>query len=151
MPEGWYSGHVIDGTDVNTVTRVARSNCEPIATFVTEMRSTASTGAGIHVVGMRRTQNTPAERRCQAGYGRAVGYPRQPMTTRFDLFVVGSGFFGLTIAERVASQAVEVYGGYGFVKDYPVEKFYRDVKLCTIGEGTSEIQRLVIARQLLKD
>jgi len=43
------------------------------------------------------------------------------------------------------------HGGYGFIKDYPVEKFYRDVKLCTIGEGTSEIQRLVIARQLLKD
>src|SRR6202045_834961 len=49
-------------------------------------------------------QNTPGERGRQAGYGRAVGYPRQPMTTRFDLFVVGSGFFGLTIAERVASQ-----------------------------------------------
>ena len=47
--------------------------------------------------------------------------------------------------------AINLFGGYGFVKDYPVEKFYRDVKLCTIGEGTSEIQRLVIARQLLKD
>jgi len=50
---------------------------------------------------------------------------------------------------RVASEAVQVFGGYGFIKDYPAEKFYRDVKLCTIGEGTSEIQRLVIARQLL--
>ena len=47
-------------------------------------------------------------------------------------------------------EAVQIHGGYGFIKDYPVEKFYRDVKLCTIGEGTSEIQRLVIARQLLK-
>jgi len=45
---------------------------------------------------------------------------------------------------------VQIHGGYGFIKDYPVEKFYRDVKLCTIGEGTSEIQRMVIARQLLK-
>jgi alkylation response protein AidB-like acyl-CoA dehydrogenase len=53
------------------------------------------------------------------------------------------------IAVRVANEAVQVFGGYGFTKDYPVEKFYRDVKLCTIGEGTSEIQRLVIARQLL--
>jgi alkylation response protein AidB-like acyl-CoA dehydrogenase len=53
-------------------------------------------------------------------------------------------------AERTASQALQIHGGYGFIKDYPVEKFYRDVKLCTIGEGTSEIQRLVIARQLLK-
>lgn len=54
------------------------------------------------------------------------------------------------IAVRVANEAVQVHGGYGFIKDYPVEKFYRDVKLMTIGEGTSEIQRLVIARQLLK-
>ena len=54
------------------------------------------------------------------------------------------------VAVRVANEAVQVHGGYGFTKDYPVEKFYRDVKLCTIGEGTSEIQRLVIARQLLK-
>jgi hypothetical protein len=53
------------------------------------------------------------------------------------------------VAVRVASEAVQVFGGYGFVKDYPAEKFYRDSKLCTIGEGTSEIQRLVIARQLL--
>jgi alkylation response protein AidB-like acyl-CoA dehydrogenase len=54
------------------------------------------------------------------------------------------------IAVRVCDEAVQIHGGYGFIKDYPVEKFYRDVKLCTIGEGTSEIQRLVIARQLLK-
>jgi alkylation response protein AidB-like acyl-CoA dehydrogenase len=53
-------------------------------------------------------------------------------------------------AVRVANEALQIHGGYGFIKDYPVEKFYRDVKLCTIGEGTSEIQRLVIARQLLK-
>ena len=53
-------------------------------------------------------------------------------------------------AVRIANEAVQIHGGYGFIKDYPVEKFYRDVKLCTIGEGTSEIQRLVIARQLLK-
>jgi len=53
------------------------------------------------------------------------------------------------MAVRVANEAVQIFGGYGFTKDYPVEKFYRDVKLCTIGEGTSEMQRLVIARQLL--
>ena len=53
-------------------------------------------------------------------------------------------------AVRICNEAVQIHGGYGFIKDYPVEKFYRDVKLCTIGEGTSEIQRLVIARQLLK-
>jgi alkylation response protein AidB-like acyl-CoA dehydrogenase len=59
--------------------------------------------------------------------------------------------FASESAVWIAGEAVQIYGGYGFVKDYPVEKFYRDVKLCTIGEGTSEIQRLVIARQLLKD
>ncbi len=53
------------------------------------------------------------------------------------------------IAVRAADDCVQIHGGYGFVKDYPAEKFFRDVKLTTIGEGTSEIQRLVIARQLL--
>lgn len=53
------------------------------------------------------------------------------------------------IAVRAAEESVQIHGGYGFIKDYPAEKFFRDVKLCTIGEGTSEIQRLVIARQLL--
>ena len=54
------------------------------------------------------------------------------------------------IAVKAANEAVQIFGGYGFTKDYPVEKFYRDVKLCTIGEGTSEIQKLVIARAILK-
>jgi alkylation response protein AidB-like acyl-CoA dehydrogenase len=53
------------------------------------------------------------------------------------------------IAVRAAEEGVQIHGGYGFVKDYAAEKYFRDVKLCTIGEGTSEIQRLVIARQLL--
>jgi hypothetical protein len=57
--------------------------------------------------------------------------------------------FASEVAVRVANEAVQIFGGYGFIKDYPAEKYYRDVKLCTIGEGTSEIQRLVIARQLL--
>ena len=59
--------------------------------------------------------------------------------------------FASEIAEKAASEAVQIHGGYGFIKDYPVEKFYRDVKLLTIGEGTSEIQRIVIARDLLQD
>jgi hypothetical protein len=50
---------------------------------------------------------------------------------------------------RICDEGVQIHGGYGFLKDYPAEKFYRDVKLCTIGEGTSEIQRMVIARELL--
>jgi len=59
--------------------------------------------------------------------------------------------FASETAVRVCDEALQIHGGYGFIKDYPVEKFYRDVKLCTIGEGTSEIQRLVIARQLLQN
>ena len=54
------------------------------------------------------------------------------------------------VAVRAANECVQIHGGYGYTKDYPAEKFYRDAKLCTIGEGTSEIQRLVIARELLK-
>jgi len=54
------------------------------------------------------------------------------------------------VAVRICNEAVQLHGGYGFIKDYPVEKYYRDVKLCTIGEGTSEIQRMVIGRELLK-
>jgi hypothetical protein len=57
--------------------------------------------------------------------------------------------FASEVAVRVANECVQIHGGYGFINDYPAEKFYRDVKLCTIGEGTSEIQKLVIARQLL--
>ena len=58
--------------------------------------------------------------------------------------------FSSEVCVKVASNAVQVHGGYGFIKDFPVEKFYRDSKLCTIGEGTSEIQKLVIARNFLK-
>jgi alkylation response protein AidB-like acyl-CoA dehydrogenase len=54
------------------------------------------------------------------------------------------------VCVKVANEAVQIFGGYGFLKDFPVEKFYRDAKLCTIGEGTTEIQKLVIARALLK-
>ena len=58
--------------------------------------------------------------------------------------------FASEIGVEVADKALQIFGGYGYVKDFPVEKFYRDMKLCTIGEGTSEIQRLVIARETLK-
>jgi len=58
--------------------------------------------------------------------------------------------FASEVAVKVADDAVQIFGGYGYTKDYPVEKFYRDAKLCTIGEGTSEIQKLVISRSILK-
>jgi len=58
--------------------------------------------------------------------------------------------FSSEVAVRVAGEAVQIHGGYGFIKDFPVEKYYRDVRLCTIGEGTSEIQRMIIAREILQ-
>jgi alkylation response protein AidB-like acyl-CoA dehydrogenase len=59
-------------------------------------------------------------------------------------------YYASEVAVKVANDAVQIFGGYGYTKDFPVEKFYRDAKLCTIGEGTSEIQKLVISREILK-
>lgn len=59
-------------------------------------------------------------------------------------------YYASEVAVKVATDAVQIFGGYGYTKDFPVEKFYRDSKLCTIGEGTSEIQKIVIARETLK-
>src|SRR5438132_1489105 len=58
--------------------------------------------------------------------------------------------FASETAVKVAEESIQIHGGYGYTKDYPAEKYWRDAKLCTIGEGTSEIQRLVIAKTLLK-
>ena len=55
------------------------------------------------------------------------------------------------VAVAATEKGVQIFGGYGYIKEFPAEKFYRDVKLCTIGEGTSEIQRMVIARNLLSE
>ncbi len=60
-------------------------------------------------------------------------------------------YYASEVAVRVANDAVQIFGGYGYTKDFPVEKYYRDAKLCTIGEGTSEIQKIVIAREALRD
>lgn len=59
-------------------------------------------------------------------------------------------YYASEMCVRVATEAVQIHGGYGYIKEFPVEKFYRDSKLCTIGEGTSEVQKIVIARQILK-
>ena len=70
-------------------------------------------------------------------------------TARTTIESAMAKLYSSEIAVRAAEEGVQIHGGYGFVKDYPAEKYYRDAKLCTIGEGTSEIQRLVIARHLL--
>ena len=59
-------------------------------------------------------------------------------------------YYASEVCVRVSTEAVQIFGGYGYTKDFPAEKFYRDSKLCTIGEGTSEIQKLVIAREILQ-
>jgi alkylation response protein AidB-like acyl-CoA dehydrogenase len=59
-------------------------------------------------------------------------------------------YYASEVAVRAANEGLQIFGGYGYTKDYPAEKFYRDAKLCTIGEGTSEIQKIVIAKALLK-
>ena len=60
-------------------------------------------------------------------------------------------YYASEVAVAVSNDAVQIFGGYGYTKDFPVEKYYRDSKLCTIGEGTSEIQKLVISREALKE
>ncbi len=70
---------------------------------------------------------------------------------RFTKEAAMAKLFASEMGMRATSKAIQIFGGYGFTKDYPVERMFRDVKLCEIGEGTSEIQRLVIARQLLKE
>ena len=60
-------------------------------------------------------------------------------------------YYASEVAVKTANDAVQIFGGYGYTKDFPVEKFYRDAKLCTIGEGTSEIQKLVISKEVLKN
>lgn len=76
----------------------------------------------------------------------ALKNDKQPVTKESAM----AKYYASEIAVKAANEAVQIFGGYGFTKDYPVEKFYRDAKLCTIGEGTSEIQKIVIAKQLLK-
>ncbi len=75
------------------------------------------------------------------------------MKNRGEIVTLASAqakYYTSEVAVSVANEAVQIFGGYGFTKDYPVEKYYRDAKLCTIGEGTSEIQKMVIAREVLK-
>ncbi len=69
----------------------------------------------------------------------------KPVTTESAM----AKYFSSELAVKISSKAVQIFGGYGFVKDFPVEKYYRDSKLCTIGEGTSQIQKLVISKNIL--
>lgn len=79
---------------------------------------------------------------------RKAGYLKDKGETSTKISAMAK-YYASEISCQVANEAVQIFGGYGYTKDYPVEKFYRDAKLCTIGEGTSEIQKVVISRELL--
>jgi alkylation response protein AidB-like acyl-CoA dehydrogenase len=70
----------------------------------------------------------------------------QPVTKQSAM----AKYYASEVAVRTATEAIQIFGGYGYTKDFPVEKYYRDAKLCTIGEGTSEIQKIVISREMLR-
>jgi alkylation response protein AidB-like acyl-CoA dehydrogenase len=79
----------------------------------------------------------------QAAYKKNIGEP-------VNLYSSMAKYYASEIGVKICNDALQIFGGYGYIKDYPVEKYYRDIKLCTIGEGTSEIQQLVIAREILR-
>jgi len=100
------------------------------------------------------TQIGPADMQVQLEAARLLVYKAATLKDQGLPFAKAASMaklYSSEVACRVADQAVQILGGYGYIKDYPVEKYYRDVKLCTIGEGTSEIQRMVIARHLLSE
>ncbi|GIV26184.1 MAG: acyl-CoA dehydrogenase [Bacteroidia bacterium] len=80
----------------------------------------------------------------RAAYLKNTGQP----VTRFSSM---AKYYASEVGVKICNEALQIFGGYGYIKDYPVEKYYRDIKLCTIGEGTSEIQQLVISRDLLRE
>jgi alkylation response protein AidB-like acyl-CoA dehydrogenase len=108
---------------------------------------------GQPIAAFQATQWKLADMACQIEAARLLTYRAAWMkdtgATRTSRESSMAKLYSSEIAVRAAEEGVQIHGGYGFVKDYPAEKYFRDVKLCTIGEGTSEIQRLVIARQLL--
>jgi alkylation response protein AidB-like acyl-CoA dehydrogenase len=79
----------------------------------------------------------------RAAYGKDRGHPVMREASMAKVFAS-------EVAVRCATKAVQVHGGYGYTREFPIERFYRDAKLCEIGEGTSEVQRMVIARHLLE-
>ncbi|MCS7188396.1 MAG: acyl-CoA dehydrogenase family protein [Bacteroidia bacterium] len=80
----------------------------------------------------------------KAAYLKNIGQP----VTRYSAM---AKYYASEVGVKICNEAVQIFGGYGYIKDYPVEKYYRDIKLCTIGEGTSEIQQLVISRDILRE
>ena len=126
---------------------LAQGAFEAARTYAKERRQFGQPIAGFQAIQWKLADNaTRIEAARLLTYRAAYLKDRGARTTRESSM---AKLFASEIAVKAADDCVQIHGGYGFVKDYPAEKYFRDVKLVTIGEGTSEIQRLVIARQLL--
>jgi len=126
---------------------LAQGACEAAARYTAERKQ-----FGRAIASFPAIQERLAEHRSQVEAARLLTYRAawlKEQGRRMTLESAMAKLYSSEIAVRAAEDGVQMHGGYGFVKDYPAEKFLRDVKLLTIGEGTSEVQRLVIARQLL--
>jgi len=109
---------------------------------------------GQPIAQFQAVQNMLADMAKEIDAGRLLTYQAAWMKDRGEKVTRHSAMaklFTSEVAVRATNDALQIFGGYGYVKDYPAEKYFRDAKLCTIGEGTSEIQRLVIARELLRE
>ncbi|HWN81717.1 MAG TPA: acyl-CoA dehydrogenase [Candidatus Udaeobacter sp.] len=109
---------------------------------------------GQPIAQFQAVQNLLADMAKEIDAGRLLTYQAAWMRDRGEKVTRHSAMAKLytsEVAVKVTNDALQIFGGYGYVKDYPAEKYFRDAKLCTIGEGTSEIQRLVIARELLRE
>ena len=112
-----------------------------------------STGIGGYTFQYRDTEFPIAQQQTQIDAARLLMYRAAWMKDNGKKTTKESSMaklFASEISVKVCEEAIQVHGGYGYTKDYPPEKYWRDSKLCTIGEGTSEIQRIIIARELLR-
>ena len=112
------------------------------------------TAFGQPISGFQAIQFMLADMATEIDAARLLCYRAATMKDRGERVTQASAMaklYASEVAVRATEKGVQIFGGYGFIKDFPAEKYYRDVKLCTIGEGTSEIQRMVIARNLLSD
>ena len=105
----------------------------------------------LHFIRLRHTKSVTATI-CNDRFNTIELFSRlmQPIK-KLSLEAAMAKYYASEVAVKVATEAVQIFGGNGYTKEFPVEKYYRDAKLCTIGEGTSEIQKLVIAREVLKN
>jgi alkylation response protein AidB-like acyl-CoA dehydrogenase len=126
---------------------IARAGLEAAAAYAKERKQFDRTIAHFQAVRLKLADMATAVEAARLLTERAAD--AKDTGEKVTMLASQAKLFASETAVKVCEDAIQIHGGYGYVKDYPVEKFWRDSKLCTIGEGTSEIQRLVIARELL--